>query len=155
MSGAGTNSQAEWDVAGGKYQLVFFRPEFSSTVVLKRVTGKGLCFVGKIATLRTSSTSLEQMGSSLLCTTFTHTGYLMKATLQKEGSMEPTEPPLDPPLLGLRLHSNSFGCSHLCTYQCPSRNALYCAIALNHMRITVFPFHKHNMLVSLHHASVS
>jgi len=42
--------------------------------------------------------------------------------------------------LGLRLHSHSLGCSHLCMYQCPSRNALYCAIALDHMRITVFPF---------------
>jgi len=41
------------------------------------VTGE--CFVGKIATLRTSFTSLEQMGSSLLCTTFTHTDYWTKA----------------------------------------------------------------------------
>ena len=38
------------------------------------------------------------MGSSLLYTKFMHTGYPTKATLQKGGSMEPTEPPLDPPL---------------------------------------------------------
>jgi len=49
-----------------------------------------------------SFTSPEQMGSSLLCTTFTHTGYWTKATLEKGGSMEPTEPPLDPPLCSQR-----------------------------------------------------
>ena len=49
-----------------------------------------------------SFTSLEQMGNSLLCTTFRHTGYWTKATLQKGDSMEPTEPPLDPPLLTVK-----------------------------------------------------
>ena len=52
------------------------------------------------------------MGSLLLCTTFRNTGYWTKATLQKGGSMEPTEPPLDPPLLaGLATGcSNSMQC---------------------------------------------